>query len=144
MVLPIAKANVKSVGAIPTADIDVEWFSGTGSGGQHRNKTQNCCRLTHTPTGMTATAQCRKRTQSYNQALEQLTQKVKTLMREQDTASLTSFRRVQAGSGQRSDKIRTYRFQEDVVKDHQSGRSAKLSHILKGRFDLLHKSNRKN
>lgn len=46
-------------------------------------------------------------------------------------------RKEQVGSGMRGDKTRTYRFQDDTVKDHISGRSAKASIVLSGRFDLL-------
>lgn len=48
-------------------------------------------------------------------------------------------RKEQIGSGQRGDKIRTYRFQEDCVIDHQSGKKAPISKILKGNFQLLWK-----
>ena len=46
-------------------------------------------------------------------------------------------RKQQVGSGMRGDKIRTYRFQDDVVKDHNSGKSATVSKVLKGYFDLM-------
>lgn len=134
-VLPLASAIATPL--MEAADTTIEWFSGTGAVGQHRNKHQNSCRLTHTPTGITVTAQCRKRTQSYAQALEQLTERVQLLHTAQYSASTAHLRAQQTGTGMRSDKIRTYRFQDDVVKDHQTGRSAKLSKVMKGRFDLL-------
>lgn len=123
---------------IKDADIAIEWFSGTGKGGQHRNKHQNSCRMKHEPTGIVVTAQCRKRKQSYAEAYAELERRV---LEQAENASLTATntdRRQQIGSGMRADKIRTYRFQDDQVKDHQSGRSAKASQVMKGRFDLLH------
>lgn len=124
------------------ADTTIDWFSGTGAGGQHRNKHQNSCRLTHIPTGITVTAQCRTRTQSYTQALEQLTKRVTTNASEQCSKRTSRVRARQTGSGMRADKIRTYRFQDDQVKDHQTGCKAKLSHVMNGRFDLLYKNNK--
>lgn len=51
--------------------------------------------------------------------------------------AMSSDRKAQVGSGMRGDKIRTYRFQDDSVKDHQTGKSAKCSKVLAGYFDLM-------
>ena len=128
--------------SIPTfqineADIKVEWYSGTGKGGQNRNKTQNCCRLTYLPTKVIVTAQCRDRSASYAQALTALKERVIQLEVNQHLHSERINRLNQVGSGQRGDKIRTYRFQDDTVHDHLTLKSSSCSKILKGNFDLL-------
>lgn len=122
---------------ITDADTVTEWFSGTGKGGQHRNKHQNSCRLTHIPTGITVTAQCRKRTQSLSEARAELERRVQEQHRVAQSSHVDAIRSDQVGSGMRADKIRTYRFQDDRVKDHQTGRTAKASQVMRGRFDLL-------
>jgi peptide chain release factor 1 len=122
---------------INQSDIKVEWYSGTGAGGQHRNKHQNSCRLTHIPTGTIATAQCRSRENSYNEALNALTNRVDSQTRSRYNNSVAIERKQQVGSGMRGDKIRTYRFQDDRVQDHNTNKTASVKKILAGNFDLL-------
>jgi peptide chain release factor 1 len=124
-----------------TKDVRTEWFSGTGAGGQHRNKHQNSCRLIHEPTGIVVTAQCRKREQSLSQAWAELEARVQQQHTTQSERHVNSLRSEMIGTGMRADKIRTYRFQDDSVKDHVSGREARASAVMRGDFDLLHKRN---
>jgi peptide chain release factor 1 len=119
------------------SDFKIEWFSGTGAGGQHRNKHQNSCRITHLLTGEVATAQCRSRQDSQNQAKSALLEQLKTKDYREFKSVLDSNRKQQVGSGMRGDKIRTYRFQDDIVKDHITGKQASVKQVLKGNFDLL-------
>ena len=123
--------------AIPETDLKIEWYSGTGAGGQHRNKHQNSCRITHIPTGEVATAQCRSRQNSLDQARTDIQQRVDKLTKTSYNTHIASDRRQQVGSGMRGDKIRTYRFQDDVVKDHVTDRTASVKKVLAGNFDLL-------
>ncbi len=123
--------------AIPDTDLKIEWYSGTGAGGQHRNKHQNSCRITHIPSGTTATAQCRSRQNSLAEALKTIQEQVDNTYRSAYTREIASNRKAQVGTGMRGDKIRTYRFQDDRVQDHLTGRSAKCSVVLRGNFDLL-------
>lgn len=139
-VLPHALVTASSQ-KVTTADVRTEWFSGTGAGGQHRNKCQNSVRLIHEPTGIVVTSQQRKRSQSFNTAWAELEQRVQDRSLIQSDAHLTQVRSDLVGSGMRADKIRTYRFQDDQVKDHQTGQAAKCSMVMRGRFDLLHSSN---
>jgi peptide chain release factor 1 len=122
---------------IPNSDLRIEWYSGTGAGGQHRNKTQNSCRITHIPTGTVATSQTRSRQNSLNLALADIQQRVDKLAKTSYNTHIASDRRQQVGSGMRGDKIRTYRFQDDVVKDHLTDRTASVKKVLAGNFDLL-------
>ena len=119
------------------ADLKIEWYSGTGAGGQHRNKHQNSCRITHLPTGIVATAQTRSRQNSLDQALSTISKEIDKLVKSQYNNAIACDRKQQVGSGMRGDKIRTYRFQDDVVKDHRTDKSASTKRVLAGNFQLL-------
>jgi peptide chain release factor 1 len=122
---------------IEEADLRIEWYSGTGCGGQHRNKHQNSCRLTHLPTGVVVTAQTRSRQSSLLEAKSTLTERIDSMVKAVHNSTIASNRKDQVGSGMRGDKVRTYRFQDDVVKDHRSNRSSSVKKVLAGNFDLL-------
>lgn len=85
-----------------------------------------------------ASAQCRKRDQSYTQAWNELEKRVQERRDKQDEAETSALRNSLTGSGMRADKIRTYRFQDDQVKDHNSGKTVKCKKVMRGGFDLLH------
>lgn len=123
--------------AIPEKDLKIEWYSGTGAGGQHRNKHQNSCRITHIPSGIVVTSQCRSRQNSLTEAMAEIQQRVDTAAKRSYNSNIASDRKRQVGSGMRGDKIRTYRFQDDSVQDHVTGKRATCSQILKGNVDLL-------
>jgi len=118
-------------------DFSISWFSGTGAGGQHRNKHQNSCRITHILTGKTAVAQCRSRQNSLEQAKSALLEELQNKDKAEHKATVDFDRKLQVGSGMRGDKIRTYRFQDDVVKDHNTGKTNSVKKIMKGNFDLM-------
>lgn len=118
-------------------ELQIQWYSGTGAGGQHRNKHQNSCRLKHTPTGIVVTAQCRSRQNSLEQAKAELLSRLKSQTQSNQAQAHNQLRKGQVGSGMRGDKIRTYRFQDDKVVDHKTGKSALCSKVMKGNFDLL-------
>jgi peptide chain release factor 1 len=120
-------------------DLKIEWYSGTGAGGQHRNKHQNSCRLTHVPSGTVVTAQCRSRENSYQQALAEIQKRVDNNFMTCYHSKVNEDRREQVGSGMRGDKIRTYRFQDDRVQDHKSMNEASVKKVMNGNFDLLWK-----
>lgn len=123
--------------AINEADLHYRWYSGTGPGGQRRNKVQCCLELIHTPTGISRSAHSASREAN---AKEARTSIMKALS-EASNASLHEERNAQRiaqiGLGMRADKKRTYRFQEDHVVDHETGKSAKASHFMKGKINLL-------
>ena len=124
---------------VADADLKIEWYSGTGAGGQHRNKHQNSCRITHIPTGILATAQCRSRENSLAEARKTIEERIDSLIKTSYNNTIASDRKQQVGSGMRGDKIRTYRFQDDVVKDHNSEKTASVKKVLAGNFELLWK-----
>jgi peptide chain release factor 1 len=131
-----ADAEIGSA-TIQENELRIEWYSGTGAGGQHRNKHQNSCRITHLPTGTVATAQCRSRQNSLAEALATIQKHIDNLHRTTYTKEVALDRKAQVGTGMRGDKIRTYRFQDDRVQDHNTGRSAKCSAVLRGHIDSL-------
>lgn len=118
-------------------DFRVEWFSGTGNGGQNKNKVQASCRLIHIESGLTQTAQTRSRENSYKLARERMVEALERRHTETQHAARASARRTQVGSGMRGDKVRTYRFQDDTVTDHLTGRKASATMVMKGHFELV-------
>jgi peptide chain release factor 1 len=97
----------------------------------------NSCRLTHIPTGLVRTAQTRNRQSSYRDAMLSLTHELDKLYSTNRRMVFDTIRKDQMGSGMRGDKIRTYRFQDDRVEDHQTNKRAQIKKVLSGNFDLL-------
>lgn len=118
-------------------DFSISFFSGTGPGGQNRNKVQASARIVHVPTGLVRTAQTRSRENSVRLAMEALIQDLDVAQNQAQWAHTNSVRTEQMGSGMRGDKRRTYRTQEDMVSDHETGKRARMSDVMKGRFDAL-------
>lgn len=118
-------------------EFSVSFFSGTGKGGQHRNKHQNSVRMTHIPSGLTQTAVSRSKEANLLQARQRLEEMLDARDAEFEHGALNKTRSAQVGSGQRGDKRRTYRFQDDRVVDHISGKSARCSEVMKGNIELL-------
>jgi len=123
--------------SIQQSDLKIDWYSGTGAGGQYRNKHQNSCRITHLPTGIIAKSECRSRQNSLDQAMAEIQRRVDLQRERSYTSSIALDRKQQVGTGMRGDKIRTYRFQDDQVTDHRTGKSSSCIKILKGNIDHL-------
>lgn len=122
---------------IDERDLSIRWFSGTGAGGQHRNKHQNCVELTHIPTGLRRSAQTRARESSMREAMTMLEADVSALERSQAHAGINATRSAQIGIGMRGDKRRTYRFRDDKVADDLTGKSTSCSRAMRGGIDQL-------
>jgi len=122
---------------VQESDLKVEWYSGSGAGGQHRNKHQNSCRVTHIPTGVVTTSQTRSRQNSYENALAALRVQLQTSLQSQHHATYNQIRKSQVGSGERGDKIRTIQFQNDRVTDHRTGKSISAQRFMRGHMHLL-------
>lgn len=122
---------------IPQSDLRVRWFSGTGAGGQHRNKHQCSVELTHVPSGISRKAETRSRENSMRLAMESLRQAVSEGEAVRDAARVNSLRSRQIGLGMRADKRRTWRFRDDTVVDDLTGLSTSCSRAMRGRVDAL-------
>lgn len=118
-------------------DYRVEWFSGSGKGGQHRNKHQNSCRLIHIPTGIVEARQGRNRIDNFNSAKKAIEQKLTELKNTSVGNAVGSIRKDMVGSGQRGDKIRTIRSQDNTAVDHKSGKRMPAGAYLNGHMDQL-------
>lgn len=118
-------------------DFYVEWFSGTGKGGQKRNKSQSCCRLYHLPTGLCETRQGRSRMNNENDAKQALIKLLDNASSSETAATNSKIRKDQVGSGMRGDKIRTIRFQDDQITDHRNGKTITAKKFMRGHMDLL-------
>jgi peptide chain release factor 1 len=118
-------------------DFKIEWYSGTGCGGQNRNKVQSSCRITHLPTGLVKTAQTRSRENSLKLAKKAILEALSDATLNASQISRNAIRAEQVGSGMRGDKRRTYRFQDDQVSDDITGKRASLKQVLAGNLDLL-------
>lgn len=102
------------------SDFEIQWFSGTGKGGQHRNKHQNCCRVIHKETGITATGtSSRSRQTNKKNALAVCRSRVERSL-ESDTE------RYRAGF----ERIRTYHEPDNRVVDHASGHTQTYKEVV--------------
>lgn len=118
-------------------DFKIEWYSGTGCGGQNRNKVMSSCRITHIPTGVIQTAQTRSRENSLKLAKDAILESLTKHQAKSVAATQAGIRADQVGSGMRGDKRRTYRFQDDTVFDSVTNRKASLRKVMAGDFSLL-------
>lgn len=118
-------------------DFAYRWFSGTGKGGQHRNRHANCLELTHIPSGLSVKAQGRLRPSNEREAMDSLLVKLDQRRDSEDHAATNQIRSAQVGSGMRGDKVRTYRFRDDSITDHVSGKSTTCISFMKGNITAL-------
>lgn len=114
-------------------DVEIRTTKDSGPGGQHRNKTESAVIATHVPTGISAKAAARHQGQNRTTALALLAARVKAQADAERSARLSHERRALAGTGQRGDKVRTYRVRDDVAMDHRTGAKARLRDVVAGR-----------
>ncbi len=120
-------------------DIRVDLFCATGPGGQSVNTTQSAVRLTHIPTGIVVSMQDEKsQHKNKDKAMRVLRARIKDKMEQEQREKIASDRKSQVGSGDRSERIRTYNFPQNRVTDHRIGlTSHRLQEILMGELDEL-------
>ena len=124
---------------INKADLKVDTFRSSGAGGQHVNKTESGVRFTHIPTGVVAeSTDGRSQIKNREIALQRLYQKIVEQRREAHESKLAAHRKSLVGSGDRSDKIRTYNFPQNRVTDHRINLTLyNLDKVLEGDLDEI-------
>lgn len=124
---------------INPSDIERWTTKGTGNGGQKINKTECVVCLKHIPTGIIVKCQeGRDQRKNEERAWEILKSKLQAISDKNANAAEVKTRNSQIGSGERSDKRRTYRERDDLVVDHITNKTARLKDVMKGKINLLH------
>ena len=124
---------------INPADIKMEVFRASGAGGQHINKTSSAVRLIHIPTGMVAECQTeRSQVQNREYAMKLLRSRLYEEEKSKKDAEYANKRKTQVGSGDRSEKIRTYNYPQGRITDHRIGMSIyQMEDFLNGDLDEM-------
>jgi peptide chain release factor 1 len=119
---------------IDPSDLRIDTYRSSGAGGQHVNKTESAIRITHIPTGFVVACQ-EERSQMKNRdkAMKLLRSRLLEQMQEKQAREISADRKSQVGTGERSEKIRTYNFPQDRLTDHRINLSVhNLPSIMEG------------
>lgn len=124
---------------INPADIKMEVFRSSGAGGQHINKTSSAVRLIHIPTGLVAECQTqRSQLQNREYAMNMLKSRLYEIEKQKQDSQIADARKSQVGSGDRSEKIRTYNYPQGRITDHRIGFSIyQMENFLNGDLDEM-------
>jgi len=120
-------------------DLKIDTFRASGAGGQHVNVTDSAVRVTHLPTNTVVTCQDeRSQIKNREKAMRVIKARIMERMRQQELDKISESRRIQVGSGERSEKIRTYNFPERRVTDHRINLTLyRLEEILEGNLEIV-------
>ena len=124
---------------IKDSDITIDTYRSSGAGGQHVNKTSSAIRITHLPTGIVVECQDeRSQFKNKDKAMKVLRSRLYDLYRSKQDAEISSARKSMVGSGDRSERIRTYNFPQSRVTDHRINMTVyKLEQFLDGDMDEM-------
>ena len=124
---------------INPADIKMEVFRASGAGGQHINKTSSAVRLIHEPSGIVVECQTeRSQLQNREYAMKMLRSRLYNIEKEKQDSEIANARKSQVGSGDRSEKIRTYNYPQGRITDHRIGMSIfQMENFLNGDLDEM-------
>ncbi|HOQ06954.1 MAG TPA: peptide chain release factor 1 [Clostridiales bacterium] len=120
-------------------DLQIDTFRASGAGGQHVNRTDSAIRITHIPTGIVVTCQDeRSQHKNRDKAMKILRSKLYEMAQQQQESEIAQARRSQVGTGERSERIRTYNFPQGRVSDHRIGLTLyKIDEIMDGDLDEI-------
>ena len=124
---------------INPADLQIDTFRSSGAGGQHINKTESAIRITHLPTGLIVECQDeRSQHKNREKAMKVLRSRLFEAKQREQESKIASERRSQVGTGDRSERIRTYNYPQSRVSDHRIGLTLyHLEQILNGDLDQV-------
>lgn len=123
---------------IPSTDIRIDTMRASGSGGQHVNTTDSAVRITHLPTGIIVTSSEKSQHVNRDKAMQVLRTRLYDLERQKIDSERAETRKGQVGSGDRSERIRTYNFPQGRMTDHRINLTLyKLDQILQGDIDEI-------
>lgn len=124
---------------INPADLQIDTYRSGGAGGQHVNKTESAIRITHLPTGLVVECQDeRSQYKNKDKAMKVLRSRLYERMVSEQNEAIASDRRAQVGTGDRSERIRTYNFPQGRMTDHRIGLTLyKLDQIMNGDIDEI-------
>lgn len=121
---------------IPATDIRIDTMRASGAGGQHVNTTDSAVRITHLPTGIVVTSSEKSQHQNRARAMQVLRARLYDRERASSDAARAATRKGQVGSGDRSERIRTYNFPQGRLTDHRIGLTLyKLDQVMQGDLD---------
>ena len=122
---------------IDPGEIEIAAYGASGPGGQHMQKNATAIRIVHTPTGMVVTCESeRSQTQNRLRAMNILRARLFEMEQQKHANEVDAARRAQVGTGERSEKIRTYNYPQNRVTDHRIGITVyRLQHVLEGELD---------
>ncbi len=120
-------------------DLQIDTYRASGAGGQHINKTDSAIRITHIPTGIVVTCQDqRSQHKNKDRAMTVLRSKLYEMAQQQQNSEIAMARKSQVGTGDRSERIRTYNFPQGRVSDHRIGLTLyKIDEIMDGDLDEI-------
>ena len=120
-------------------DLQVDTYHSQGAGGQNVNKTESAIRITHKPTGIVVACQTEKsQIQNREIAMQMLRAKIYATLQEEQQSKIDSERKLKVGTGERSEKIRTYNYPQNRVTDHRIGFTIQqLDRVMEGELDSI-------